>query len=93
MAANVLRNAKIANVYCNTLIEMAIAFDCRPIPELPDGSNDSRDPKGYSARVHHPAGWRQEPAYDKLVLEAQLRKGPSRKEKLAKAQARRRRFA
>lgn len=26
-------------------------------------------PKGYSTRVHHPAGWRQEPAYDKLVLE------------------------
>lgn len=82
VVATVLRKAKIANVYCNMLIVIAIAFDCRPTLELPD-------PKGNSALVHHPASRRQESVYDELVLEAELQKGQSEKGELAKAQGQR----
>lgn len=45
VVATVLMKAKVANIYCNTLIGIAIAFDCRPIPGLPDGPNASRGPQ------------------------------------------------
>lgn len=45
VVATVFMKAKIANVYCNTLIGIAITFGFRPIPGLPPGPDTSRDPQ------------------------------------------------
>lgn len=81
MVAIVLMKAKIANVYCSTLIGIAIAFDLCSIPGLPPGPNASQGPPSTAQKKWGRIGLSNRQPMMSQFLEAELRVGQSEKEK------------